>query len=66
MTNTNKTVSDFKKGQNVKYIPSHADNDTSHPDCEEGQVTSVSDCYVFVKFNHLNSNGQACNPKNLI
>lgn len=66
MTDTKKTVADFEVGQNVKYIPNHADGDQAHPDCEEGQVTSKNDTYVFVKFNPLNANGQACKPTNLI
>jgi hypothetical protein len=63
--NTGKTVNDFEVGQNVKYIPNHAE-DGSHPDCEDGQVASKNDKYVFVKFNSLNSHGQACDPSNLI
>lgn len=63
--NTGKTLADFKVGQNVRYVPNHAD-DASHPDCEDGQVTSINDKYVFVKFNLLNANGQACDPDNLL
>lgn len=63
--NTEKTVDDFVVGQNVRYIPNHAD-DGSHPDCEDGQVTSKNDKYVFVKFNPCNSHGQACDPTNLL
>ena len=66
MTNTKKTVNDFKAGQNVTYIPNHADNDTGHPDCEEGQVTSKNDKYVFVKFSATAANGQSCDPSNLL
>jgi hypothetical protein len=31
----------FKVGQHVRYIPYHADDDPSHPDCENGVITSV-------------------------
>lgn len=31
----------FKVGDQVLYIPTHAEGDPSHPDCEEGFVTSV-------------------------
>ena len=34
----------------VVYIPTHAKNDINHPDCEWGQVSSVNEQFVFVKF----------------
>lgn len=40
----------FDKFGKVKYIPTHADRDPDHPDCEVGFVSSVNNYYVFVKF----------------
>ena len=59
------TVNDFNVGQNVTYIPNHANGDSGHEDCEDGKVTSKNNTYVFVKFNPLNASGQACDPTNL-
>ena len=46
-------VSDFKKGDRVTYVPLHAYGDQSHPDCENGVVSSVSENCVFVKYDNL-------------
>jgi hypothetical protein len=46
-------LSDFKKGMKVRYIPTHANGDTKHKDCENGVVSSVNDKYVFVKYDNL-------------
>lgn len=59
-----KTLADFKVQQHVRYVPYHAHGDTSHEDCENGVVTSISDKYVFVRFN--GSTSQACNPDQLV
>ncbi len=59
-----KTLADFAPGQPVRYIPFHAQGDPSHVDCEEGIVTSVSDKFVFVRFNGCTS--QACSPGQLV
>ena len=64
-TDTKRTINDFNIGDNVTYVPNHANNDISHPDCEYGQVTSKNDKYVFVKFSPQAVNGQACDPTNL-
>lgn len=58
------TTADFKPGQLVRFVPSHADGDINHPDCENGRVTSTNDKYVFVRFGH-SEGGQACNPDQL-
>ena len=39
----------FKKGDAVRYIPVYA-NDSSHRECENGVVSSVTDTFVFVKY----------------
>ena len=46
-------TSDFKKGMKVRYVPTHANGDTKHKDCENGVVSSVNDKWVFVKYNNL-------------
>ena len=45
-------LNDFKKGDRVIYIPSHASGDKQHPDCEKGVVSSVSQAFVFVKYDN--------------
>lgn len=47
------TPSDFKKGQQVTYVPHHANGDTDHEDCQRGVVSSTNDSWVFVKYNNL-------------
>ena len=42
-------MSQFKKGDKVRYIPSHA-KDSSDVDCENGVVSSVRVGIVFVKY----------------
>lgn len=48
----NKTLADFAKGDLVRYIPSHAEGNKDHPDCENGVVSSTNDKYVFVKYDN--------------
>ncbi len=39
-------MSELKRGTQIVYVPSHADGDIKHPDCEEGFVISkTSDKY---------------------
>jgi len=59
-----KTLADFEVGQHVRYVPTHAHGDTSHPDCENGVVSSISDKFVFVRFK--GPNGEACAPGQLV
>lgn len=59
-----KSLSDFKVGQHVRYVPYHAHGDTSHPDCQNGVVSSISEHYVFVRFK--GPNGEACKPDQLV
>lgn len=54
----------FEPGQLVRYVPHHAHGDQSHPDCENGRVTSTNDAFVFVRFGHSETS-QACNPEQL-
>lgn len=43
---------EFNVGDEVRYIPTHANGDSSHKDCENGIVTSVNDkkTLIFVKY----------------
>lgn len=59
-----KSLSDFKVGQHVRYVPYHAHGDVTHEDCENGVVTSISEHYVFVRFK--GETGQGCNPDQLV
>ena len=43
-------MSDFKSGEQIAYIPSHADRDINHPDVEFGFVTSVREDTVFCRY----------------
>jgi len=43
----------FIKGKRVKYIPTHAEGNKKHPDCESGVVSSKNDKYIFVKYDNL-------------
>jgi len=44
---------DYKKGDKVRYMPNHANGDTTHPDCKDGVVSSVNSQFVFVKYDNL-------------
>jgi len=33
----------FKMGDIVVYVPTHAEGNSGHPDCEEGFITSVDE-----------------------
>jgi len=43
-------LEDFKKGDRVMYIPSHAEGDMRHKDSQKGVVSSKNDTWVFVKY----------------
>jgi len=64
----------FTIGQHVRYVPYHAYGDASHPDCENGVVTSIRTHspvdgsemvppIIFVRFRGETSQG--CNPDQL-
>jgi len=68
-------TSNFKKGDHVTYVPTHAQGNTGHPDCTQGVVSSVNDTFVFVKYNNnmcIMTTGdepytaQATSPGNLV
>ena len=60
-------ASDFKPGDWVVYVPSHAHGDKDHPDCERGTVTSVGETsgLVFVRYG-AQPNPKATGPGDLI
>lgn len=43
-------TSDFKPGEAVSYVPTHANGDLGHPDVEHGVVTSTNPYFVFVRY----------------
>jgi len=55
---------DFEAGEHVRWVPEHAKGNASHPDCENGVVTSTNDKWVFVRF--TGSTSQACHPSQLV
>ena len=59
------STEDFKAGDHVRYVPYHARDDLTHPDCEDGVVTSTNDWYVFVRFG-AKTQSQACKRDQLV
>lgn len=51
MKKAQKKLVEFKPDDSVIYVPYHAHGDRTHKDCERGRVSSVTEHYVFVKFN---------------
>lgn len=75
MSEQRTTDRQFKAGDHVRYVPYHAHGDTSHPDCENGVVTSVrkhspadgspiAPPTIFVRFRGETSQG--CKPDQLV
>ncbi len=58
------TVHSFDIGDEVRFVPMHAEGNMQHPDCENGRVTSKNERYVFVSFNNFGP--QACSPSQLV
>lgn len=64
-------ISDFKPGDTVVYVARHKHNSGQQfffEDCEPGQVSSLNDSFVFVKFwdgDTLKTTAQACSPSDL-
>jgi len=74
-TNLSAEKRTFVPGQHVRYVPYHAHGDASHPDCENGVVSSVrthspvdgspiEPPIIFVRFGG-GETGQGCNPDQL-
>ena len=53
---TNKAMSKrslkFNKGDRVIYVPKHANGNRNHKDCEHGIVYSLTEEFVFVKYDN--------------
>lgn len=67
------TIDEAQPQMPVAYVPMHANGDLSHPDVEDGIVSSKNERFVFVKFHaqvaRLGWDGttaQACNPLDLV
>ncbi len=43
-------MTNFKRGEQIVYIPTHADGDASHPDCERGFVALTGHVSCFCHF----------------
>ena len=68
-------LSDFRKGNRVRYVPNHASGDTTHKDCQDGVVKRVSDQWVFVIYDNAEGTmftgdepftAAATDPENLV
>ena len=57
-------MNDFYRGQQIVYIPNHANGDKGHPDCERGFVTSANEQTVFCRFWHRSDPGILRNRSN--
>lgn len=64
---------EFEQGMRVRYIPGHAYGDKTHPDCEDGTVSSNNGRYVFVRFDKQvaklgfdGATSQSCDPSDLV
>lgn len=40
----------LKRGDQIIYVPPHADGNLTHPDCEQGFVTSTKDNVAFCRY----------------
>jgi len=69
-------MSIFKQGDEIIYIPYHANGDKNHPDCERGFVTSIKGDTIFCRFYIKNgksdfyglrtiANSEGCNHRDL-
>jgi hypothetical protein len=60
-------AADFKPGDWVVYVPTHANGDSDHPDCERGTVTSIGETsgLVFVRYG-AELHAKATGPADLI
>lgn len=59
-------MENFEKGNRVKYIPTHANGNLSHPDCEEGTVSSQNKTGVFVHYDNSPNQSKLTYRENLV
>ena len=43
-------MAEFKRGNQIVYIPGHAQGNPNHPDCEHGFVDQVTPAAVFCRY----------------
>lgn len=67
------TLQEIEPGMHVRYLPMHANGQLSHPDVEEGIVSSKNDHFAFVKFHKQvaklgwdGTTAQSCGAESLI
>jgi hypothetical protein len=63
-------ISNFEPGDQIIYIPTHANDDPYHPDAELGFVTSKNNKVVFCRYwdgqrLRTTANSEATNPDDL-
>lgn len=51
----------FRRGTQIIYIPTHANENTRHPDVEFGFITSVDGEYAFCRYWHRGRPGDLRN-----
>ena len=62
-------IENIKKGDRVRYIPTHADGDKNHKDCENGIISSWNNKVIFVRYytyGTLQYTAHATDPGDLI
>lgn len=55
-------------GESVIYVPTHANGDLNHEDCEYGKISSFNDKFIFVKYIRngiFQQTAQATRPEDL-
>lgn len=57
-------VEEKHMGEAVLYLPSHANKDESHPDCEVGFISTVNEHGIWARF-YDGDSGAKCNPLEL-
>lgn len=55
----------FDEGKPVVYVPHHAKGDETHPDTQEGKISSWNHKFVFVNFGKGDTS-PACDPNDLL
>jgi hypothetical protein len=63
----------FEPGMRVRYVPGHAHGNSTHPDCEDGRVSSQNGHSVFIKLDKTvkrlgwsGTTSQSCDPSDLV
>lgn len=56
---------DLNRGDNVLYVPRHANGNIKHPSCEHGEVVGSNERYVFVRYLH-DKHAKATDPIDLV